>query len=81
MNELINETDKNYKSMLFKEALKSGFYEFQSARDQYRELSMDGTHRDLIFQFIENQALILAPICPHVSEHVWQLIHGKVSGP
>lgn len=29
MNALIRDTDKNYSQMLFKEALKSGFFEFQ----------------------------------------------------
>jgi len=34
-------------------------------------------HCDLVFQFIESQALILSPICPHITEHIWRLI-GKV---
>jgi len=49
----------------------------QAARDKYRELEPAGMHRDLVFQFIECQALILSPICPHITEYVWQLI-GKV---
>jgi hypothetical protein len=35
--------------------------------------------RDLIVRFVEVQAILLAPICPHVSEQVWKLL-GKV-GP
>jgi len=50
----------------------------QAARDKYRELEPAGMHCALVFQFIESQALILSPICPHVTEHIWQLI-GKVS--
>jgi leucyl-tRNA synthetase len=34
-------------------------------------------HCDLVFQFIEYQLLILSPICPHITEHIWQLL-GKV---
>jgi len=49
----------------------------QAARDKYRELEPAGMHSDLVFQFIECQALILSPICPHITEHIWQLI-GKV---
>lgn len=74
------QTDEYYNTMLFKEALRTGFFELQAARDKYRELTATegGMHVDLVFQFIELQALLLAPICPHVSEHVWLLL-GHVS--
>lgn len=37
--------------MLFKEALRTGFFEFQATRDKYRELSLlDGMHVDLILR-------------------------------
>lgn len=66
--------------MLFKEALRTGFFEFQAIRDKYRELSTnEGMHRDLIMKFIEVQALLMSPICPHVAEHVWGLIGRKGS--
>lgn len=29
---------------------------------------------DLVFRFIEVQALILSPICPHIGEQIWQII-------
>ncbi|XP_071951783.1 leucine--tRNA ligase, cytoplasmic-like [Antedon mediterranea] len=79
MNKGIMTTDSNYEKMLFKEALKTGFYEFQASRDKYRELAMEGMHHDLIFRFIEMQALILSPICPHLCEHIWGLIGKKGS--
>lgn len=74
------QTDNYYNSMLFKEALRTGFFELQAVRDKYRELAAteNGMHRDLVFQFIELQALLLSPICPHVAEHVWNLL-GNVS--
>lgn len=62
---------------MFKEALKVGFFELQAARDKYRELSLEGMSQKLILRFIEVQALVLSPICPHVSEFVWSLL-GKV---
>ena len=34
-------------------------------------------HAELVFRFIEVQALLLSPICPHVADKIWQLI-GKV---
>ncbi|ENN81270.1 hypothetical protein YQE_02322, partial [Dendroctonus ponderosae] len=61
--------------MLFKEALRTGFFELQAARDKYRELSLlDNMQVDLVLRFIEVQALILSPICPHVAEKVWELL-------
>lgn len=78
MNKKIVETDEFFKKLLFKEALKSGFFELQAARDKYRELCLNGMHLDLVLRFIEVQALLLSPICPHVAEHVWSLLD-KVS--
>ena len=75
MNYLINQTDNHYTNMMFKEALKSGFFEFQDARDKYRELcGSHGMNRKLILKFIESQALILCPLCPHICEAIWSLL-------
>lgn len=71
----VTETDNNYRKMLFKEALRTGFFEVQAARDKYRELcSEDGMHKDLVYEYIGIQALLMSPICPHVAEHVWEMI-------
>ncbi|XP_026090061.1 leucine--tRNA ligase, cytoplasmic-like [Carassius auratus] len=74
MGSSIIKTEQHYERMMYKEALKSGFFEFQAAKDKYRELAIEGMHRDLVFQFIENQTLLLAPICPHLCEHTWSLL-------
>ncbi|XP_040597808.1 leucine--tRNA ligase, cytoplasmic [Mesocricetus auratus] len=74
MNAGIIKTDQNYEKMMFKEALKTGFFEFQAAKDKYRELATEGMHRELVFRFIEVQTLLLAPFCPHVCEHIWTLL-------
>ncbi|KZC08152.1 Leucine--tRNA ligase, cytoplasmic, partial [Dufourea novaeangliae] len=75
INLKIHDTGDNYSKMLYKEALKTGFFEFQAARDKYLQLSaLDGTNWALIMKFIEIQIILLSPICPHVSEHVWKLI-------
>lgn len=80
MNNLTKQTDENYSKMLFKEALRTGVFEFQKARDTYRELcGANNMHIDLVFDFIERQALLMAPICPHVAEHIWQLLGMKGS--
>ncbi|KAK2507354.1 hypothetical protein MC885_000736, partial [Smutsia gigantea] len=74
MNAGIIKTDQNYEKMMFKEALKTGFFEFQASKDKYRELAIEGMHRDLVFRFIEVQTLLLTPFCPHVCEHIWTLL-------
>lgn len=56
------------------------FYELQTARDKYRELcGAAGMHVDLVFEFIQRQALLLSPICPHIAEHIWALLNNKGS--
>ncbi|XP_048776266.2 leucine--tRNA ligase, cytoplasmic-like [Ostrea edulis] len=74
INKAILETQNYYEKMLFKEAMRTGFYEFQAFRDKYREYELEGMHRDLIFRFIEVQTLMLSPICPHLCEHIWELL-------
>ncbi|XP_067623331.1 leucine--tRNA ligase, cytoplasmic [Eurosta solidaginis] len=75
MNLKTHETDENYRKMLFKEALRSGFYELQLARDKYRELcGVQGMHEELVLEFIRRQALLMAPVCPHVADYVWGLL-------
>ncbi|KAK0417447.1 hypothetical protein QR680_013016 [Steinernema hermaphroditum] len=76
INKSITETAAHYEATNFKEVLRTGFYEFQSARDRYREICGGEAEmrEDLVFRFIEVQAIIMAPICPHISEQVWQTI-------
>lgn len=81
MNKAIQETEKNYENMMYKEALRTGFFELQLARDRYRELCFDGMHRDLVYEFIRVQSLLLAPICPHICEHIWSTLLKSVNFP
>ena len=75
MNKLLLETEQNYEGLLFKEALRTGFFSMQSARDKYRELCGEvGMSKPLVMQFIEWQALFLSPVCPHVCDHMWSLL-------
>lgn len=78
MNKYIIETDKNYTGVMFKEALRTGFFEYQTARDKYRELTQGPMHAGLIFKFIKTQVIMLSPICPHVCEYIWTKLLGEV---
>ncbi len=46
---------QNYEGMLFREALKTGCYNLQKARDSYRELAGgDGKmHHDLVMKYAD----------------------------
>ncbi|XP_060530694.1 leucine--tRNA ligase, cytoplasmic [Cylas formicarius] len=80
INLKIKETKQFYEKMLFKEALRTGFFELQAARDKYRELCLvDGMHFVFVLKYIKIQALLLYPICPHVCEKVWSLLGNNKS--
>lgn len=72
MNLKVRETGENYSKMLYKEALKTGFYELQTAKDKYLQLSeMEYCNHNLIVKYIKLQTIMLSPICPHICEHIW----------
>ncbi|VAH06366.1 unnamed protein product [Triticum turgidum subsp. durum] len=78
INIAVNETEKSHSSFMFRDALKSGFYDLQLARDEYRlSCGAAGMNRDLLVRFMEVQTRLITPICPHYAEHVWQNILSK----
>lgn len=57
--------------------MKYGYYEYQSARDWYREVTLpenggDGMHADLVFHFLRTSALMAQPFIPHYAEYIWR---------
>ncbi|KAN0064710.1 cytosolic leucyl tRNA synthetase [Thecaphora frezii] len=78
INTLLKQTQESYERALYKDAMKFGFYEFQTARDLYREATSDvGMHVDLVTRWIKVQALMITPIAPHFAEHVWRHCLGE----
>lgn len=79
MNSIVHECHNHYENTDYKLALKSALYDFTSARDFYRESSTAAglkMHKELIFQYIELQALLLTVIAPHWSEYIWlEVLH------
>lgn len=73
--------------MNYKEALKEGFFELQSARDWYREVTSTpveagsnitiGMHADLVEMYMRTTALLVQPIAPHFAEHLYCTILGS----
>jgi len=82
INKYIQETDKHYERTNFREALKTGFFDLQTARDNYRVAvgTQANMNRELVLRFVEVQALLIAPICPHFAQYLWKLIgkHGVI---
>ncbi|KAJ0987203.1 hypothetical protein J5N97_005559 [Dioscorea zingiberensis] len=73
INIAVRLTEQHYKDFMFREALKTGFYDLQAARDEYRfSCGSGGMNRDLLWMFMDVQTRLITPICPHYSEHVWK---------
>ncbi|KAJ1517056.1 cytosolic leucyl tRNA synthetase, partial [Coelomomyces lativittatus] len=71
----VQQTEQAYQNMLYRDALKYGFFEFQESRYFYREFVSHPDiqmHRDLVMLFIRLQTFIMTPIIPHWCEHVWR---------
>ncbi|KAL5033085.1 hypothetical protein BDV3_000099 [Batrachochytrium dendrobatidis] len=82
---VINNAEKAYSGMMYRDALKCSFYDLQHARNEYRKAttgqginlanshneSFEGLHKDMIIRFIEVEAVLMAPVTPHWSEHIW----------
>jgi leucyl-tRNA synthetase len=73
INIAVETTRKNYEKYMFREALKTGFYDLQAARDEYRlSCGSGGMNHGLVWRFIDVQTRLITPICPHYAEHVWR---------
>ncbi|KAK9069057.1 hypothetical protein SSX86_013173 [Deinandra increscens subsp. villosa] len=78
INFAIKMTEKNYSGYMFCKALKTGFYDLQTARDEYKlSCGSSGMNRALLWRFMDIQTRLIAPICPHYSEYVWKIVLKK----
>lgn len=79
MNDLIEKTYEQYEQTNFKAALKVGLFDFQTARDYYRDSvgHTIGMHKDLVLKYIKTQALLLAPVAPHIAEYFYKELLGN----
>lgn len=78
ISQCVLDSDHAYSKMLFREALKSSFYDLQAARDEYLKLlSGQAPHAALLRRFLEVQTVLLAPLCPHVTQRMWEQLGHK----
>ncbi|CAF1020660.1 unnamed protein product [Adineta steineri] len=77
MNRAIKLTEENYEKMLFKDVIKTGFFELQIARDNYRDSCAESEKMNfhLLKKYIEVQTILLSPICPHICDYVYQFLY------
>ncbi|KAK4909560.1 cytosolic leucyl tRNA synthetase [Elasticomyces elasticus] len=77
---LVKVAGEEYEGTNYKAALKSGLYDFISARDFYREAckaSGVGVHQGCARRYVELQALMVTVVAPHWAEHIWLEVLGK----
>ncbi|KAI3996693.1 hypothetical protein MKX01_040993 [Papaver californicum] len=78
INIAVTETENNFNEYMFRDALKTGFYDLQAARDEYRfSCGIGGMNRDLLRRFMDVQTRLVTPICPHYAEYVWRKLLKK----
>jgi len=72
----ISKTTDAYEKTNFREAVKASVFDLITARGVYviAVSPEDGPSREILDRYMEVQALLLAPVCPHVAEHLWTLI-------
>jgi len=76
INKCIQETEVFFEKANYKDALRTGFFDMQNARDVYRLScgTQEAMNADLIMKFIEIQAILLSPIAPHYSQKIFNLL-------
>jgi len=77
INKIIETGALAFKSMQFRDALKIVWFDMEILRSEYRVFTEGMYHPELIRWFIEVQALIMSPITPHMSEHLWSRVLKK----
>ncbi|KAM3284485.1 leucine-tRNA ligase, cytoplasmic [Capsicum chacoense] len=78
INIAVRTAEKNYSEYMFREALKTGFYDLQAARDEYRlSCGSGGMNWNLLCRFMDVQTRLIAPICPHYAEYAWRVLLKK----
>ncbi|KAK3384276.1 hypothetical protein B0T24DRAFT_78771 [Lasiosphaeria ovina] len=82
LNTLMRLTVQAYQATNYKSALKFGFYDFTSSRDNYRGATTSalvGMHQDCVRHYVESQALMICVIAPHWADYIWREVLKKDS--
>jgi len=74
IQKLANDATEHFDAMRWRDGILAGTIGLQNARDAYREWCAKTNipmRYDLLRTFIQFQAILIAPICPHFAEHIW----------
>ena len=74
INQAVAETKKHFDEMMFREALKSCFYDLYHSKEDYH-IYVGVMHKDLFVKYVETQLLVLCPITPHFCESCWDMLN------
>jgi leucyl-tRNA synthetase len=77
MDDIIQRTASHFDAMQWRDGFQASFFELQIARDNYRDICLRGAfglHQAVVNRFMEAKVIMLAPICPHICEHLWSLL-------
>jgi len=77
LNSAITRSEEFYANMAFRQALNLIFFELQGEAQKYELQCADlGPHRDVMRKYLEAVTVMLMPIVPHTSEHLWSTVMG-----
>ena len=74
MDHLIELTFNNFQNMCYRDGLQSGWFNMMIARDLYRDWAYrcdEQMHQEVLLRFVRAVVVMMVPICPHWSEHLW----------
>lgn len=74
INEIIIKTKGYYQSMQFRLVLNSAFHELTTEFSQYKQITSNDMHANIVRRFYEVLTLLLTPIAPHFAEHMWHSV-------
>jgi len=74
MDHLIEATQTEFQRMCYREGIHRCWFDFMIARDMYRDWSTKcgiPMHKAVARRFVKALVVMMSPICPHWSEHLW----------
>lgn len=71
INHGIEQATAGYEGMMFKKALKAGFYELQSIKEDYLIAKARKANPYTLMRYLTAQLTLLNPIIPHFAQYCW----------
>ena len=74
LDHAIQKTTAAFEEMNYRDGLIAGVYDLRNELETYVKSTsaIGGVHADVIARYLEVQAILLEPICPHFAQYVWK---------